>query len=174
MKKLKLAFVAVVTGVLLFAMTACGGASGTVSSFVSAVKKGDFDKASNYVVGTLDLSSYYEKSNSDSLYTYIYEKAAKSFSYSVESTSETEDDDGNAVSATVKISYSVYSGSAISITYAAKVKTGSEASKSTINDLFDDADKTTGTASVVVINDDDDGWVMEAPSATALIALIWL
>lgn len=172
MKKLKLAFVAVVTGVLLFAMTACGGASGTVSSFVSAVKKGDFDKASNYVVGTPDLSSY-EKSASDSLYTYIYEKAAKSFSYSVESTSETEDDDGNAVSATVKISYSVYSGSAISITYAAKVLTGSEASKSTINDLFDDADKTTGTASVVVINDDD-GWVMEAASATALIALIWL
>lgn len=172
MKKLKNVLLAVVACLLLVAMTACGGASGTLSSYVSAVKKGNFDKAAEYVYGTPDLSSY-ESSSSDDMITYIYEKAASSFSYSVESTTETEDSDGNVVSATVKISYSVYSGTAIYVKYAAQVLTGSEATKSTVNSIFKDTDKTESTATVVVINDEDDGWVMEAASAVTLIGLIW-
>lgn len=172
MKKLKLAFVAVVTGVLLFAMTACGGASGTVSSFVSAVKKGDWEKAGEYVVGTLDLSSY-ENESSDEIVSYIYQKAAKSFSYSVESTSETEDDDGNVTAATIKISYEGYSGLEVLANYKIKCLAGSDSTKSTANDAFDDVGESTGSLTVAVIYNEDDGWLMEAASAIALVAVIW-
>ena len=167
MKKLKVLLAAVLAGALLFALTACGGATGALSSFVRAIKKGDFEKASEYVVGQPNLDN--PQSESGEMYQYIFEKAAGSFSYKVEE--KTEDSEGKTT--TVKISYSGYSGSALTLSYAAAVLGGSEATKSTVNDLMKDMEKKEGTMTVILVQNDEGDWLVEAVSAVALSAAIF-
>ena len=167
MKKVKIIFAALVASVLLFSLAACGGARGSLSAFVSAVKRADFEKAAEYVVGQPDLDN--PESETGEMYQYIFEKAAGSFRYSVEE--ETMNSDETAC--TIEISYSGYSGTELAVKYAAAILTGSEATRSTVNDLLDDMEKEEATTTVVLVQNDDGDWLLEAATATALIAAIY-
>lgn len=166
MKRLKIVAATLLVGVLLFALASCGGASGTLSSFVGAVKKADFTKAATYVVGNPSLSN---PTTSNEMGTYIFEKAANSFSYKV--TEENSSSDEN--SCTVKLSYSGYSGTQIALKYAARILSGSEATKGTVDNIVKEMTKKEGTTTVVLVKNDSGDWKVEAASATALVAIIY-
>lgn len=170
MKKFRIAIVSVLLGILALALTACGGASGVVSSYVSAVKKGDFEKAATYVVGNPDLEKA-QKEKGD-VYDYIYFESAKSFKMKVEETTENKDSDGNVTSYTVKISYTkAYTATAVAAEYALKT-IGKEDSKDTAKEIIKGAKEASGDMTVVVVVSEGEK-LLEAASATALCAAIW-
>lgn len=170
MKKLRVALTSVLLGVLVFVLASCGGAGGVVSSYASAVKKGDYEKAATYVVGKPSLSNSQEKTGE--VYDYIYSESAKSFKLKVEETTENKDSEENVTSYTVKISYTKdFSATAVALEYAGKALTGSEATKATAKEIMKDAKEVSGDMTVVVVVKDGEK-LMEAASATALLAVI--
>lgn len=176
MKKLKLVVTTLLMGVLLFALASCGGATGTLSSFVSAVKKGDFTKASTYVVGGNVEDEYDE---TDEVAAYIYQKTAGSFSYKVEETTEKTNDEGEVTSVEVKISYTKYSQLKLIAEMAKNTSFGDllggkEYTKEDVDAALKKIEKAEDTATIVIEKTEDGEWKISALSATALVAVIVL
>lgn len=173
MKKLKVILSALVMGILMFVLASCGGAGGVVSSYASAVKKGDYEKAATYVVGKPSLSNPQKDNDKDNIYSYIYSESAKSFKLKVEESTENKNSEEKVVSYTIKISYTKkFSGSAVALKYGAGILTGSEATKDTAKKIIKDADEVSGNLTLVVVIDNDEN-LLEAASATALLTAIW-
>lgn len=106
MKKVR----AIISGVLLtilmlVVMASCNlfGAEGVVGSFVGAVKSGDAEKATTYIVD-YKIESLYDKE--DEVDKYMWQKTVGTFSYEVKD--KTEDEDAGTAKITIyyeKLSY---------------------------------------------------------------------
>ena len=167
MKKLKFLLTTLLIGVLLFALTACGGAEGALSGFVAACKKGEFEKAATYVVGDFDWEDARED-NDDSIYKYIIEKTIGSFEYKVKESSMNSDE----TACTMEISYSCHSSVTVWTTYGVQVALGAEQSKATVDEILK-MDKTERDMTVNLKKNDEGKWLLSLDSAAALIASIY-
>ncbi|MCD7728837.1 MAG: hypothetical protein LUI60_02855 [Clostridia bacterium] len=171
MKKFLTMAAVTLLAVAMMAIAACGGAKGTLSSYVSAVKDGDFTEAAEYVVGGSIASSYIPSWNlDDEVVEYMYSQTAGSFKYSVEETSTNEEE----TATTVTISYSFYSLVSVGAKYTASKLLGNDVTKSDIKDWIKGMDKVEGTTTVALVTNDDGDWLLTAASAGALNTLILL
>ena len=166
MKKLKFLATTLLIGVLLFALTACGGVEGTLSDFVNAAKKGDFEKAATYVVGDFDWDDMVVN-NDDSVYKYILSKTVGDFEYKVEESNMNSEE----TTCTVKISYSFHSSGTVWSIYTG---INAERSKKTVDLLLKDLDKAEGETTVVLEKNEEGKWLVNLESAASLIALIYM
>ena len=178
MKRLKVIASSLLLGVLLFVLAACSGASGAVSGFVNAEKKGDSNQAMVYVVGgKYDEAS--EAESSDNVYVYIYEKVAKSFSYKVEESTENEVKEGKNPTTTVKISYTGYSGTKVVAEYvkrstAAVFGADGKSGKALVDEILKEMKKDDKKSTIsVTVEKTEDGWKLQAVSAAALSVAIY-
>ena len=167
MKKLKFLLTTLLIGVLLFALTACGGAEGALSGFVAACKKGEFEKAATYVVGDFDWEDTREDTD-DSIYKYILQKTVGSFEYKVKESSMNSDE----TACTIEISYSCHSSVTVWTTYGLQVALGAEQSKATVDEILK-MDKTERDMTVNLKKNDEGKWLLSLESAAALIGAIY-
>lgn len=109
MKKIRAILSGVLLTILMLVMASCNifGASGVVGSYVGAIKKGDFEKATTY---TADYEVKGEYPKDDEVAKYMYDKTVGAFKYDVKEESEDKD----AGTAKIVISYEKYSYSELS------------------------------------------------------------
>lgn len=166
MKKLKFLATTLLIGVLLFALTACGGAEGALSGFVAACKKGEFEKAATYVEGDFDWEDTREN-NDDSIYKYIIEKTIGSFEYKVKESSMNSDE----TACTIEISCSFHS--AAIVWSVAQAGSRGNPTRSTVDTLLKEMDKTERDMTVVLEKNEEGKWLLNAVSALELIGAIY-
>ena len=192
MKKVRILLSAIVIGALLFALTACGGAKGALSSFVSAAKRLDFDKASEYCMdGSLlkesgdmteaaaSLSVYIDATTEDltDFYEDMMKDCLREFKYSVDSSTESED--GKEI--TLEITYSNINVMELMTKYGVslgmEIISGGKVSLETAKTKFDaelktakSAEKKENTATIKVVQDEEENWKLE--SGVAVLALM--
>jgi hypothetical protein len=169
-KTISAIFLAALMAVLLVAMTACG-ASGTLSGFVSAVKKMDSTKAATYVDGDWSGSS---SDDVDEVTKYAYKKTVGSFSYKVVSSEETKDEETGEVTATViKISYSAYSYAVLATKLGfSSFLSGTQKTKADVDTAIKDMEKVNGSTTVTITKDSEGAWKLSELEATALLAVM--
>ena len=166
MKKLKFLLTTLLIGVLLFALTACGGAEGALSGFVAACKKGEFEKAATYVVGDFDWEDTREDTD-DSIYKYILQKTVGSFEYKVKESSMNSDE----TACTMEISYSCHSS--VTVWTTVQLASGGNPTRSTVDTLLKEMDKIERDMTVVLEKNEEGKWLLNAVSALELIRAIY-
>ncbi len=177
MKKIRLLSISLLLGVLLFALTACGGAGGAVSGFVNAVKKGDEEKAKTFTTAPVDLS--YDKE--DEVAAYMWKKTVGSFSYKVEEETEKKNDEGEVTSVEIKISYEKYSQIELAAKMAGNTSIGDigglftgdkKYTKKDVDEAMKELEKKSDTITVTVAVDEEGEWKLDTVSGAALLVVL--
>ena len=171
MKKIRLLSISLLLGVLLFALTACGGASGAVSGFVNAVKKGDEEKAKTFTTAPVELS--YDKE--DEVAAYMWKKTVGSFSYKVEEETEKKNDEGEVTSVEIKISYEKYSQTDLRLKMLGNTAIGDigkDKTKQDVDAALKEMEKVKDSITVTVAVDEEGEWKLDTVSGAALLVVL--
>lgn len=192
MKKVRILLSAIVIGALLFALTACGGAKGALSSFVNAAKRLDFEKASEYCMdgelvkegsdfssAAAQLSPYIDATTDDltDFYEDMIKDCFREFKYSVDSSAENED--GTEI--TLEITYSNINvmelmgkyGFSLGLEFATNGKVSLDVAKTKFDaelKTAKSAERTENTASIKVVQDEEENWKLQ--SGTGVLTLM--
>lgn len=168
-KKISVVLALGICMLMLFTMTACGGARGVLGSYIHAVKAGDMTKAATYVEGNENPGDQEETSASDDeISQYIWEKTIGSFAYEVKETTEEKDENGEVVSTKIVISYEKYSYTELKLKlFGASLIVGGETTKTDVDAALEKIQKKYDTATVKIVKIDKD-WKISKGSASEL------
>lgn len=153
--------------VMLIAMASCGAKS-ALGSFVSAVKKGNLEKAKDYVSGSVSFTYEYDKDNE--IAAYIYKKTIGSFSYKVTDSEEKTDDAGEVEATILTVSYSAYSYTEL-LGIIGVTSAFTDVTKTEVNAALENMQKKEGKISVTCVKDDGD-WKLNTVTASFLAKLM--
>lgn len=164
MKKVRAIISGVLLTILMLVMASCGllGPSGTVGSFVNAVKAGNAEKATTCVVD-MKIETLYD--SEDEVEKYMWQKTVGTFKYEVKE----ESTDDEAGTAKISIYYEKLSYTELSLKMVPN-KLLNKWIKEQVDVELTTMEKKHDTLTLNLKKNSDGNWKLENGSATALLA----
>lgn len=166
MKKIRAIISGVLLTILMLVMASCGllGPSGTVGSFVNAVKAGNAEKATTCVVD-MKIETLYD--SEDEVEKYMWQKTVGAFKYEVKE----ESTDDEAGTAKISIYYEKLSYTELSLKMAAATLLNKDKwIKEQVDVELTTMEKKHDTLTLNLKKNSDGNWKLENGSATVLLA----
>lgn len=164
MKKVRAIISGILLTILMLVMASCGllGPSGTVGSFVNAVKAGNAEKATTCVVD-MKIETLYD--SEDEVEKYMWQKTVGTFKYEVKE----ESTDDEAGTAKISIYYEKLSYTELSLKMVPN-KLLNKWIKEQVDVELTTMEKKHDTLTLNLKKNSDGNWKLENASATALLA----
>lgn len=164
MKKVRAIISGVLLTILMLVIASCGllGPSGTVGSFVNAVKAGNAEKATTCVVD-MKIETLYD--SEDEVEKYMWQKTVGTFKYEVKE----ESTDDEAGTAKISIYYEKLSYTELSLKMVPN-KLLNKWIKEQVDVELTTMEKKHDTLTLNLKKNSDGNWKLENASATALLA----